>query len=120
MDLQLSLFDNMPEDKQIKFLDQTLDGMADLEKTFRPMLTAWQTGDVDGLVTIMNEGIDDDRALYELMFTSRNAKWAEWIDARMDKPGTVFVAVGAGHLSGEGSVQSFLATRGFESSRVAN
>ncbi|MDQ3140194.1 MAG: TraB/GumN family protein [Pseudomonadota bacterium] len=120
MDLQLSLFDTMPEAKQMKFLGQTLDGMADLEKTFTPMLTAWSNGDVDGLATIMNEGVEDDQELYDLIFTDRNAKWAEWIDARMDKPGTVFVAVGAGHLAGKGSVQSFLATRGFESSRVTD
>jgi uncharacterized protein len=31
----------------------------------------------------------------------------------------VFVAVGAGHLAGEGSVQQFLAERGLTAERVA-
>ena len=37
---------------------------------------------------------------YRMMFTERNARWADWIAARLQTPGTVFVAVGAGHLAG--------------------
>ena len=36
----------------------------------------------------------------------------------MDEPGTVFIAVGAGHLAGDGSVQDQLAERGFTVERV--
>jgi uncharacterized protein YbaP (TraB family) len=36
----------------------------------------------------------------------------------MEKPGTVFLAVGAGHLAGKGSVQDFLKSRHFTVSRV--
>ena len=39
-----------------------------------------------------------------MMFTERNARWADWIAGRMQTPGTVFVAVGAGHLAGKDSV----------------
>jgi uncharacterized protein len=48
----------------------------------------------------------------------RNAAWAEWVDRRMDQPGTVLVAVGAGHLAGEDSVQRMLADRGLQATRV--
>jgi uncharacterized protein len=54
----------------------------------------------------------------ELLLTNRNRAWAEWIAARLDKPGVVFMAVGAGHLAGEQSVQAQLAARGIASSRV--
>ena len=118
IEFQLSLFDKMPEAQQIKFLDQTLDGMSKIEETFTPMLTAWSAGDTDGLVKIMNDGLDDSPELYDLLFTQRNGKWADWVDARMDKPGTVFVAVGAGHLAGADSVQALLAKRGIKSERV--
>lgn len=40
------------------------------------------------------------------------------IDKRLDKPGTVFVAVGAGHLAGKDSVQDQLAAYGHEAERV--
>jgi uncharacterized protein YbaP (TraB family) len=36
----------------------------------------------------------------------------------MDKPGTIFIGVGAGHLAGPDSVQRMLKTRGFKVKRV--
>ena len=56
--------------------------------------------------------------LRKALFTDRNARWAEWIDVRLDKPGTVFTAVGAGHLGGKDSVQDFLAKKGIKAERV--
>jgi uncharacterized protein YbaP (TraB family) len=53
-----------------------------------------------------------------VLITDRNVAWAKWVKARLDKPGTVFVAVGAGHLAGTGSVQDQLATAGVVSKRV--
>ncbi len=53
-----------------------------------------------------------------MMFTERNERWADWIRARMQTPGTVFVAVGAGHLAGKDSVLVKLAERGIPSARV--
>ena len=50
-----------------------------------------------------------------MMFTERNGRWADWIAARMQTPGTVFVAVGAGHLVGKDSLLVRLAERGIES-----
>ena len=37
----------------------------------------------------------------------------------MDRPGTVFVAVGSGHLAGKDSVQQWLAARGISATRVS-
>jgi len=53
-----------------------------------------------------------------MMFTERNERWADWIRARMRTPGTVFVAVGAGHLAGQDSLLVRLAERGLPSHRV--
>ena len=55
---------------------------------------------------------------YRMMFTERNDRWADWIRARMRSPGTVFVAVGAGHLAGPDSLLVRLAERGLPSRRV--
>ena len=55
---------------------------------------------------------------YRMMFTERNVRWADWIRARMRTPGTVFVAVGAGHLAGKDSLLVRLAERGIPSQRV--
>jgi uncharacterized protein YbaP (TraB family) len=50
--------------------------------------------------------------------TRRNAAWASWIEARLDQPGTLFMAVGAGHLAGRDSVQELLRARGLASTRI--
>ena len=113
---QLGMFDSLPEAQQIEMLSESITEFEKMEAMFKPMLSAWSTGNTEGLAEIMSE--DDDPALYKLIFSDRNAKWAEWIDTRMDQPGTVFVAVGAGHLAGEDSVQDFLAKKGITSERV--
>ena len=38
---------------------------------------------------------------------------------RLAKPGTVFIAVGAGHLAGNDSVQAQLAKHGIKAQRIA-
>jgi hypothetical protein len=55
---------------------------------------------------------------YRTLFTERNTRWADWIAARLQSPGTVFVAVGAGHLAGKDSVLVRLAQHGIQSRRV--
>ena len=66
------------------------------------MIDAWKQGDADRLAQLMNEE-DDAPELMELLLYNRNRAWAEWIKARLNRPGTVFMAVGAGHLAGAGS-----------------
>ena len=48
----------------------------------------------------------------------RNAAWAEWVAKRLGQPGTIMVAVGAGHLAGKDSVQRLLQARGVRATRV--
>ena len=49
MEWQLSLFDRMPEDQQIAQLRQTIDSVVEMPALLGRMLTAWSTGDVEGL-----------------------------------------------------------------------
>ena len=69
------------------------------------------------LARLMNAQ-EDDPALVEALLTGRNRKWAEWIGNRLEEPGTVFLAVGAGHLAGEGSVQDQLSANGIAAERL--
>lgn len=54
----------------------------------------------------------------QALLVNRNRNWADWISKRMQQPGTVFVAVGAGHLAGSASLQAELGKRGFKVERV--
>ena len=119
VDFQMQLFANMPEKEQIDMLEQTLDQLDEVATVFKEMNTHWSKGDSEGMAKLMNEMDAQSPAFYKRLITDRNASWAEWIDQRLDKPGTVFVGVGAGHLGGKDSVQGFLAKRGIETTRLA-
>ena len=114
---QIAIFDNLPQDAQIEFLMTSARNPNAMIEMVDEMVAQWMEGDVDELAEIMNAGLADE-ALASALLYDRNANWAEWIDDRMDQPGTVFVAVGAGHLAGEKSVQSYLETRGIPVNRL--
>ena len=117
VDLQIELFDGLPVEAQLAFLDQTVESVASATQTLDAMVAEWLEGDADQLAGMLNNEMTDP-VLYKRLLTDRNANWAEWIGARMAQPGTVFVAVGAGHLAGKGSVQDHLKKRGLKVRRV--
>lgn len=92
--------------------------MQSLSVAMADMETAWKRGDQSVFVNMLGQLKAASPATYRMMFTERNARWADWIRARMRTPGTVFVAVGAGHLAGKDSLLVQLAERGIPSQRV--
>jgi uncharacterized protein YbaP (TraB family) len=116
-EFQLGIFDNMPTEAQVAFMMEAVEGMDEIKPMLDRMVAEWAEGDAAELANIMNEGMTDP-AVAEALLYSRNANWAEWIDTRLDEPGTVFIAVGAGHLAGAKSVQDYLAQKGITVARV--
>ncbi len=114
---QMKLFDELPLEAQVKFLTTTAANIDKVVPQLNEMVAAWQAGDAGRLAELMNAAMDDP-ALAERLLYARNRTWAQWIDDRLDRPGTVFMAVGAGHLAGRQSVQDALAQRGIKSTRV--
>jgi len=114
---QLSMFDGMSQDVQIAYLMETIDSLDRLRPTIQQIIAEWLDGDADGLAALMNADLQNP-ALLDTLLYRRNSAWAEWIDRRLDQPGTVFLAVGAGHLAGTKSVQDMLALRGIAVARV--
>jgi uncharacterized protein len=117
-EFQFNIFDSQPEAAQFKMLRETLGHPDEAQRTLRPMLNAWSSGNVDRLAQIMNRETDEDPQMRRVLLTDRNANWARWIRDRLQRPGTVFLAVGGGHLGGNGSVQDQLRWLGIQSSRV--
>lgn len=97
---------------------QAVGASEDLSKTMAEMQTAWKHGDQRVFVDMLDQLQNGSPDTYRMMFSERNARWADWIAARLQTPGTVFVAVGAGHLAGKDSVLVRLAEKGIESQRV--
>lgn len=116
-EFQLSLFDSLPLDVQKRYLAEVVTNLPHASDDLAAMVDAWRKGDADRLASLMNAD-EDDPALVEALLINRNRAWAGWVRDRLAKPGTVFVAVGAGHLAGPGSVQDQLARLGIASTRV--
>ncbi|WP_310469138.1 TraB/GumN family protein [Sphingomonas sp.] len=79
---------------------------------------AWKRGDVDSFNVLLEDMRLKSPVSYKLLFRDRNERWAGWVADRLTQPGTVFVAVGAGHLSGPDSLQHKLADRNIRSARL--
>ena len=118
IEFQLDMFDSMPMEKQVTFMMEAVEAMPEVKATLDGMVERWAEGDADGLAVLMNEDLGDP-VLADTLLYSRNENWAEWIEDRLEStPGTVFMAVGAGHLAGKQSVQDYLVERGIQSERV--
>jgi len=116
---QLGFFDKLPEASQVAFLNAVVRDMDGLGPMLDKMVGQWAKGDPAALAETMNESMEATPDLAKTLLWDRNQRWADTIKARMDQPGTVFVAVGAGHLAGEKSVQNYLKERGLTAERVA-
>lgn len=115
---QLGYFDTLPEVAQRKFLTSIADESANADKEFTAMIRAWKAGDVRRIALSFDDEMKLSPELAEVLLYRRNNNWAGWVSERMKRPGTVFVAVGAGHLAGKGSVEELVARRGFKVVRV--
>ncbi len=114
---QLDFFDKLPPKSQVAFMMSSAKDLNRVVAMTDQMLNEWLEGDADSLARVMNAEMTDP-VLTAVLLHSRNERWAEWIDARMDEPGQVFIAVGAGHLAGEKSVQDYLAQRDITVTRI--
>lgn len=83
------------------------------------MRNAWRRGDQSRFAEVLGTVERDSPQAYRMMFADRNTRWAAWVAERMAAPGTVFVAVGTGHLTGRDSLQTRLSGYGYHAVRVS-
>lgn len=114
---QIGLFDTLPETTQRTYLGEVVKALPDVKGDVDAMVAAWKAGDAEHLAKLLNED-ESDATIAKVLITDRNVAWAKWLQARLAKPGRVFMAVGAGHLAGPGSVQDQLAAAGMTVTRV--
>jgi uncharacterized protein YbaP (TraB family) len=115
---QLGLFDRLPESAQLALLEGALEAPGEMRGEFQDMLAAWARGDVKQIGATFNEDLAGSPELREALLRRRNVNWARWIQRRMASPGSVLVAVGAGHLAGKDSVIAMLERDGYSVRRV--
>ena len=118
---QIEIFDGMPMDFQLTYLDGIVENAGEAVESVNKLVENWAQGDTGALEDLLTSDLDmDDDYLIKRLLTDRNANWVDWIETRMEEPGTVFIAVGALHLAGESSVQNLLTDRGHVVTRITN
>ena len=115
---QFAMLDSTPEAEQLIGVRDLANGQDEALKMFSTLLGYWARGEAEETGRLMNEEMKETPVTARILLTDRNARWAADLKARMDRPGVVFVAVGAGHLTGKDSVQDLLARDGLKVERI--
>lgn len=115
---QLGFFDTLPQNAQRALLEGAIENPQAMSSDFSEMLRSWASGDVDAIARTFNDGLAASPELREALLRRRNANWSNWIQRRLATPGTIMVAVGAGHLAGPESVQTMLQRQGYRIKRI--
>jgi uncharacterized protein YbaP (TraB family) len=115
---QLSYFDKLPESAQRMLLEGAIEEPKSMDNDFAKMLASWSKGDVKAIAISFNRDLSTSPALKEALLQRRNANWSHWVERRMATPGSVMVAVGAGHLAGPDSLVTMLKREGYKVRRI--
>lgn len=112
---QADIFDTLPEDVQKQFLYETALALDESSLMLDQIVEEWADGDVEGLgVLVANPETGGGEGIYDALFVERNSNWVPLIEDMLEEPGTIFIAVGAGHLAGPDSVITMLRDKGYE------
>lgn len=110
---QLSLLNNLPTDSVVNDLIDMIDGNSDTLSTnlYNAMYSAYKDQNLDSLSQlIVNNKLSGD--LNNMFLDDRNQKWIPVMMDMMEQ-GSIFFAVGAGHLPGESGIINLLIQEGY-------
>jgi uncharacterized protein YbaP (TraB family) len=97
------------------------EGLREMERSptmVDEMVRAWAAGDIETIDRIVVEDMRQETPeMYEALIVQRNREWLPQILTLLDGEGTVFIAVGAAHLSGESGVVELLRESGISVDR---
>jgi len=111
---QLRFFDTLSERDQRLLLARTVEDSSG----YPALLAAWSAANVAALARSNDRLFAGAPGLEAALLTNRNARWSRWIAQRMKQPGTIMIAVGAGHLVGPKSLVAMLRAGGLSVTRV--
>lgn len=115
---QLRFFAGLPQADQTAMLLSTLDDIANARADMTSLVTRWQAGDVDAIARDFDNETRATPLLRQRLLVTRNISWANWLAGVMQRPGKLFVAVGAGHLGGPDGLLAQLKARGLAAVKV--
>jgi uncharacterized protein YbaP (TraB family) len=118
IDQQMAIFGNLSDEEQLSYLKESVENHEEALTMIDEMVHLWRTGQEEAVGDLMNKSLETSPQLAEALLFRRNEIWAGQLQEKLQQPGTIFVAVGAGHLSGSRSVQDYLAKKGLKVERL--
>lgn len=116
---QIRALASLDQEEILADFDSSLEQFDEFDAYIARVLDAWTSGDAAALdeeILAPMRGAAPDA--FRILITERNRNWAEEIARLMAGDEDYFIAVGAGHLIGEGSVIKLLEEKGFAVERV--
>jgi len=107
---QITNLASLPDPVQFDMLRQTLKmfGSATMDRS----VDAWSHGDLALMEQQFVEFKANAPELYDAVSAKRNESWANQIETLLKGSGVIFIAVGAGHLSGPDNLRTKLSAKG--------
>jgi uncharacterized protein YbaP (TraB family) len=115
---QFSLLEATPEAEQLAMLQNLIQRPEEAQSLTRKIVDVWARGDAEATGSLLNENMKRAPQTSRVLLTERNLRWVQQLQQRLARPGVVFVAVGAGHLTGANSVQELLRKAGLQVERI--
>lgn len=116
---QASVFDSIPYEWQAKELLKNIDSFSVYKKEFEDMLRLYKNQQLDSMQNLVSASEFGSDKYDNLLLNDRNKKWVKELNEIM-KNESVFVAVGAGHLSGKYGLINLLKKEGYKLEPLAN
>ncbi len=116
--VQLSIFDNLAERDQRDLLEAIIAASADPDRDPAYLAQKWRLGDMAAIEAETTSGMMADPELRAALLDERNIDWVKKLKPLMADNGALMVAVGTGHLVGDGSLPHLLTEEGFTVTRI--
>lgn len=116
---QASVFDSIPYGWQAKELMKNIDSFSEYKKEFDEMIHLYKNQQLDSMQNLLAKSEFGSEKYDDLLVNNRNKKWVKELNEIMKKE-SVFVAVGAGHLTGKYGLISLLKKEGYRVEPLVN
>ena len=112
MQFQASVFDSIPYEWQAKELLKNIDSFSTYKNEFDEMIELYKNQELDSMQNMVGASEFGSDKYEDILLKDRNKKWVNELSEIM-KNESVFVAVGAGHLSGDNGLINLLKKDGY-------
>ncbi len=116
---QASVFDSIPYEWQAKELMKNIDSFAFYKNEFSDMVRLYKSQQLDSMANMLSKSEFGSDQYEDILLNRRNKKWVKELKQIMQSE-QVFVAVGAGHLTGEYGLINLLEKEGYQVEPLVN